>query len=315
LANQHYSTTFVDMSSAKILRSSIFLALILLQLSCSGESSRIRKFKQINLDKNPIFHYAHIGMLNEAPVSFVEPWNRNALKKMKVHRITLFSKGGKNPDDTLELIRFDYSNKWQDLRYEGFKFDESQEPWTVGTLLIPDKNQTGQILFSRHYGIEKKLKTIVQPTENGYLFLRQKAGNNHFDSTWVFGTLLKPEAIVSKIGKSVFSVELFMRENSSTRDIIRHFNALPVTGINIETAHCSVTFMRSGKPRRSFLLNDQFSQVAKIREWSYTPGNNIASYQEWMGDVPTREMSWHYGKSQLPEYTVIDRNTYFYHYE
>lgn len=302
------------MSSAKIVHSSIISVFVLLFFSCSPESSGARKFKRIDLETSPIFHYANIATLNEAPVSFIETWNRPALKKMGVHRITLFSKGGKNPDDTLERITFDYSDNWRTLSYEGFKFDEAPEAWTVGVLSIPDHNQTGQILFSRHFGIDKQLKTIVQPLDDGFLFLRSKSGNR-YDSTWVMGTFDHPKAVVSKIGKSVFSVELYLPEGSSTNDIIRRFRQLPVTDGNLGTAQCSVIFTKSGKPQRAFLLNDQFSQVAKIKEWTYTSDNNIATYQEWMGTTLTRDMSWHYGKSQLPEYTVIDRNTYFYHYE
>jgi hypothetical protein len=287
---------------------------VLLFFSCAPASSGTKKFKRINLETNPLFYYSNVGTLNEAPVALVETWNRAALKKMGVRRITLFSKGGKNPDDTLERITFDYSNKWRTMNYEGYKFDEARDAWTLGTVAIPDRNQTGQIVFTRHFGIDKRLKTIVQPIENGILFLRDK-GDDRFDTTWVVGTLERPKAIVSKIGNSIFSAEVYLPEGSSTKDIMRRFNQLPLAGGQIGTAHCSVIFTKGGKPQRAFLLNDRFSQVAKIREWTYNADNTISTYHEWMGASVTREMSWHYGKSQLPEYTVIDRNTYFYHYE
>lgn len=302
------------MSSSIYTRSSIIVALLLTVFACGDKTIPVKIFRHINLRTTPIFHYTTIGSLTEAPVNFVESWNRNALQEMGVHRIWLYSKGGKNPDDTLEEITFDYSENWQTLTYNGFKYDETPGAWTSGTLLIPGSNQTGQILFSRHFGIMKQLKTLVQPIESGILLLRSKAGNR-YDSTWVIGTFANPSAIVSKIGKSVFSVELYVPEGSSTRQILEHFQKLPISDEAGGTAQCSVIFTKNGKPRRAFLLNDQFSQVAKIREWTYTHDDNIASYQEWTGNVLTKAMSWHYGKSQLPEYTIIDRNTYFYRYE
>jgi hypothetical protein len=72
--------------------------------------------------------------------------------------------------------------------------------------------------------------------------------------------------------------------------------------------------MLNNKPQNAFLLNETNSQVAKIKEWTYHD-DQISTYKEWLGNTVIRDMSWHYSESQLPEYVVIDRNTYFYRYE
>lgn len=302
------------MSSLLNSRSSIIAAIVLFFCACSDKQSGIKEFKRLNLQKTPLFHYNSVGMLNEAPMSFVEPWNRAALQELGIKRITLYSKGGKNPDDTLEKITFSYSGQWETLAYKGFKFDETADTWTSGTLTLPGKEQSGTILFDKHFGIDKESKTLVKPTRKGYLLLHRKTGNR-YDSTWVVGALEQPDAIITKIGRSVFSIELFLPEGSSTNDIVDRFGALSLDGDNLGAAQRTVTFTQNGRPLRTFLLNDAFSQVARIREWTYTKDANIATYQEWMGAALVRDMSWHYGKSQLPEYTTIDRNTYFYTYE
>lgn len=299
------------MSSIKTIYSSIVIASLFLLAGCGKSVGTEKTFQRIDLSETPLFYYPAIGMLCEAPVSYPEIWNRSALRQMGVHRIVLFSKGGKNPEDTLEKIVLNYDQHWENLIYQGFRFSESREAWTNGSISGDFKN--GRIHFDRHYGIDKLTETRISTIPDGLLLLHQKNGSA--DTTWIFGSFNNPKAIISKIGNSLFDVELFMPEGSSTREIIASFNSFPQTGGNMGYAHCSVTFMKSGLPQRSFLLNETFSQIARIREWTYTADHNIATYQEWNGNSLTHSMSWHYDKSQLPEYTIIDRNTYFYHYE
>lgn len=281
-------------------------------VACNATTSTDKTFHRINLSETPLYLYPTIGSICETPVSYPETWNREALKKMGVHRIVLYSKGGKNPDDTLEKITLNYNQNWSRLSYTGYKYNESSSVWTSGK--ITGSYKDGKIQFIRHYGIHKNTETRMKAIPDGYLLLHAKS-NNKNDTTWVIGTFEQPKAIISKIGNSLFSVDLFMPEGSSTSDIRSCFRSFSVTGSEPGSAHCTVTFMESGRPQRTFLLNEAFSQIAKIREWTYTDDDNIATFSEWTGNVLTSEMTWHYGKTQLPDYTIINRNTYFYHYE
>lgn len=302
------------MSSLKKLPSSIITAFLILLVSCTETVNKEKQFKTIDLKKTPLFHYAFMGSIYESPVNFVETWNREALKEIGINHIHLYSKGGDNPDDTLSKIEYSYSNNWKTLNYCATTFESSVKLMSCGTLRVSGKRAVEQIVFTQLYGVKKELKTTVKPIKSGFLLLHAKR-DNHSDSTWVIGTFSQPKAIVHKIGNSIFSVELFLPEGSSKSEIIQYYHTLPMTDSLLGAAQCTVTFMSDGKPQRSFLLDEQFSQISEIREWTYTKNHCISTYREWTGTSITHDMQWHYGHSQLPEYATIDRNTYFYSYE
>ncbi|MES2554920.1 MAG: hypothetical protein V4604_02155 [Bacteroidota bacterium] len=301
------------MWSTKYIYSSI-IALVLVSLSaCSGDNEKSTTFPEIDLQKTPLFHHTTVGTLIEAPVNYPEVWNREALEELGIRHIVMYSKGGKNPEDTLMQFRFDYSNNWKKLTYSDCKNDKQLRLITKGTVNYKPNNSKGNIQFTQFFGVKKTMETRIQKVDSGFLLLRSKS-QQRYDSTWVIGSFSQPKAIVSKIGNSIFSVELFMPEGSSSKDIQRALNNVPMLKNGFQAAQCSVTFMLHDKPQETFLLNETNSQVAKIKEWTYK-GEQISAYKEWLGNSVIRDMNWHYSDSQLPDYVVIDRNTYFYRYE
>ncbi len=281
--------------------------------ACSGDNEKSTTFPEIDLQKTPLFHHTTVGTLIEAPVNYPEVWNREALEELGIRHIVMYSKGGKNPEDTLMQFRFDYSNNWKKLTYSDCKNDKQLRLITKGTVNYKPNNSKGNIQFTQFFGVKKTMETRIQKVDSGFLLLRSKS-QQRYDSTWVIGSFSQPKAIVSKIGNSIFSVELFMPEGSSSKDIQRALNNVPMLKNGFQAAQCSVTFMLHDKPQETFLLNETNSQVAKIKEWTYK-GEQISAYKEWLGNSVIRDMNWHYSDSQLPDYVVIDRNTYFYRYE
>src|SRR3990167_2479462 len=289
------------MWSTKYIYSSI-IALVLVSFSaCTDGNGKSTTFPEINLQKTPLFHYTTVGTLTEAPVN------------LGIRHIVMYSKGGKNPEDTLMQFRFDYSDNWNKLTYSDSKNDKQLRLITKGTVSFKSAKWNGEIVFSQFFGVKKAMKTYIKQTDSGFLLLRSKS-HQQYDSTWVIGSFSHPEVIVSKIGNSIFSVELFMPEGSSNKDIKRALDNVPMLKNGFQAAQCSVVFMQDNKPQNAFLLSETNSQVAKIKEWTYKD-NQISTYKEWLGNSVIRDMSWHYDDSQLPDYVVIDRNTYFYSYE
>jgi hypothetical protein len=139
--------------------------------------------------------------------------------------------------------------------------------------------------------------------------------SNRFDTTWVNGSFLRPSAVISKIGKSIYSVEVYLPDGSSSKDIARAFGEIPQLRNGFSTAQCAVVFTSDDRPVSSFQLNESFSQVAQLREWRYD-SERITGYTEWFGNTTVREIAFEYEPtSQLPSSIIIDRNTYFCHYE
>ena len=302
------------MSSPIKLYSSIFLAVLFLIYSCGTPETGDRIFPEVAIDETPFIRNAFVSTIDEAPVAFVTSWNHLALKKAGITSITMFSKGGKNPDDTLDKLVLTYSKNWTALLYQGFKFDETPTVWTSGKFSAAAKGHPGEIIFKRHYGIDKLLTTSIEVIDNGYRLLRRKT-DSRFDTTWIFGTLTEPEAVASRIGKTLFSIDLYIKNGSSTQEIMAAFKKLPFDPADITSAQCTVIFTESGRPKEAFLLSDNFSQIAKTKAWTYNANHSIKTYQEWMGTSLVKDMVWEYGRSQLPEKLTIDRKTYFYRYD
>jgi len=302
------------MASTIKLSSSIILIFCFLLLSCEESAKQDNPFHSIHPATDPLMNYAFVDALDEAPVNFPEAWNRESLRKAGIKKITMYSRGGKSPDDTLEQFVLDYQKDWSVLHYKGYKLDESRDAWTSGTIIHKKNDLSGEILFTKHFGIKKLLKTSISKIPDGYLLLRSKTGNR-FDTTWLTGTLDRPKALISKIGRTLFSIDLYLPEGSSTQQIVNAFHRLPFSEEVIAGTQCTVIFTRKGRPQTAFLLNEQFSQVAKTRSWTYTKDFRIATYKEWIGSSVIKDMSWEYGSSSLPERLIINRKMYFYHYE
>ena len=301
------------MWSTKYIYSSIIVLILVSVTACTGDDDDIKTFPTINLQQTPLYHYTTVGTLIEAPVNYPDTWNRDALRKLGIRHIVMYSKGGKNPEDTLMQFRFDYSDNWKKLSYSDCKNDKQLRLITEGTINYKPNEPKGDIVFTRFFGVKKTMETRIQKIDDGFLLLRSKS-QQRYDSTWVIGSFSKPKAIISKIGNSIFSVEIFMPEGSSNKEIASKLESIPLLKNGFQAAQCSVVFMQNGKPQSAFLLNETNSQVAKIKEWTYH-GNQISTYKEWLGNTVIRDMSWHYTETQLPEYVVIDRNTYFCRYE
>ena len=288
---------------------SLFLA------ACSENTPEATHFKTINLSKTPLFHLSQVGTFSEPPTQFPEIWNRIALRKMGIQSVTLIAKGGKNPDDTLEMIRFSYSKNWNKLSFVDKKHDANAPFSSRGEITYNAvESANGEIQFEELFGIKKQSTTTIQSIKNGYLLLNAKRFNR-YDSTWVIGSFLQPEAIVSKIGKSIYSVDVFLPDGSSNKDIERAFQRIPQLAGGFPSAQCTVIFTSNGKPVSAFQLNESFSQVSQTREWTYNK-QLLTGYTEWFGNTTVREIKLSYeGNSQLPATVTIDRNTYFCHYE
>ncbi len=302
------------MSSLLLKHSSNLLLCCLFLYSCTQKTATSRTWPKLDAVEYPVLYPAFVAGMDEAPLDFPAPWNVETLKKMGVRSIVLYNKGGRNPEDTLEEITLTFTNNWSFLHYKGYKFDETRTPRTTGRIQLPGKQTDGEIYFRKHLGIVKEHKTIVRPTENGFLCL-QKRANARFDTTWIQGTLQQPEFVASKIGNTLYSIDLYIKYGSSTSQIGEAFSQLPFSPESISRAQCSVIFTRNGRPIDAFLLYENFVQIIRTKAWTYNSDHTLASYQEWLGNSVIKTMSWQYGESTLPTHLIVNRKTYFYHYQ
>jgi len=282
--------------------------------SCTPAKTDSNEFSDYQPSEERILNAPFIGQLEDAPVHFSDLWNRQTIDKLGITRITVYSFGGKSPEDTLEKKVFNFSNHALKLDYLDYKFDETPAVWSKGTANWTNDKNILNLSFSKHFGIDRKLTTKVQRNEDGFTILRKKS-LDRYDTTWVKGTFENPSLVMTKIGKSVFSVDVYLPEGSSTSDIEYAFKKLNLSQNDLLLTQKNVVFMNNGRPTSAFLLNEAFSQVSQTKSWKYDEYQNLIAYEEMIGSSTVRSITWKYRKDLLPESVTIDRNTYFYHYE
>lgn len=281
---------------------------------CSSPATTDRTFSNYDPAKRSLLNYTFIGAVDNAPVHALETFDRAVINDLDIKSITIFSKGGKNPEDTLEKRQYSYSDQAKQLHYTDYRFDETPNIWSDGKLDFNWKEGNGNIVFTKNFGVQRSHKTKIERIKNGYLFLREKLANR-IDSTWIYGDLKLPDKVITKIGNSLYSVEIFLPEGSSTSQIESVFNNLGFTQQSLMLAEKTVVFTKNNRPTSAFLLNEFFSQIAQTKKWVYDKQQNLIQYDEYVGNTTTRSISWSYREDLLPDMMTIDRKQYFYSYE
>lgn len=279
-------------------------------VSCSDRTASTRQYPDYKPSEENIINPYWAEFTEDAPTRTPDCWNKSVLKKLKIGTVELYAFGGDNPDDTLEKKLYVFSNNWKVLSYEDFKFSETPAIWSRGTLRYYEDFEEMDITFSRHFGINRQISTRALKSDDCTILLRKKNGNQ-FDTTFVYGSLLKPELVITKIGKNVYSVDAYMSSTSSTSDIRAVFEKLDRNEDEMLFAQRNVVFTENGKPVSSFMLNDEYAQVTQIKQWDYDKNRNLTRYQEFVGNSVVRDIEWNYRADLLPESITIDRKKYF----
>ncbi len=289
----------------------VFLFSALL-FSCKENTQNNKEFHHYQPIKQPLFHFYAIGDIEDAPVNFMDVWNRETIAHLGIQSIDLVVKGGQNPEDTIEKRIFQFSSHAKNLKCLDYKYDESPDIWSVGELNWKNDNLT--IHFTRHFGLARNLQTSIRKTPAGFLVLRQKK-SGLADSTFVYGTIEHPSAIVTKIGKSIFSVQIFMPQSSSTSELAAAFTKYGLDMNDLLNVDKSVIFLDKGLPVSAFQLDENCSQISQIKTWEYSDKLQLINYKEYIANSVIREMEFVYRNDGLPSSMNINGKTYLYSYQ
>lgn len=302
------------MLSCKYVRLSIFFGFCAIVIGCNQQKATQKSFSSYDPSSEAILNPYFIDLSEEAPTRFIDLWNRKTIQSLHIQQIDVFTFGGKKPTDTLEKQVFSFKNKGEKLDYTDYKFDESPSIWSQGSLNWSKNGKLLDIKFNRHFGINKQTHTTFEKTDDGYLVLKKKT-MNRYDTTIIVGTLDQPQSVVSKIGKNIYSIDLFLPVGSSTEDIKNAYNKLNYSYDETLFAQRSIVFTENGRPVNAFLLNDEFRQVSQSKVWEYDKHGSLEFYEEYIGNSVVRSMKWTFNEDLLPESVTIGRKQYFYAYQ
>ncbi len=297
------------LSSKKTCLSIIALIILFASQSCTDGSSKNKSVIQLSANSSELWNVSFIDHIDVAPIYFSDVWNHTTLKKYDIKTILLFSKGGKNPEDTLEKRIYKFSKNWKKLHYKEFQYNETPTAWNDGVL----EEQTptlAAISFSKHFGIQRNTKTIVTKNEDKILFLRQKE-NLQADSTWVIGSLEQPKALISKIGNRLFSATVFVEQGVPNSLIKKKIENLDVDQSQLAQCELFVVYMKNGLPQEAFELSKEFAQTSLFKTWEYTNTNSLKRFIENRGNTIITDIEFKYTEDHLPSSITINGKEYF----
>lgn len=301
------------MSSVKYICWSIIWGGLLL-VGCSSPEATQKTFDGYQPKTENIINPFLAEFLEEAPTRMPDCWNRETLKNLNIRQITLFAFGGNNPTDTLEKKTYSFSKNALQLDYSDYKFDETPAIWSKGSLRWKPEMKQLDIHFDKHFGISRKLEASASLSGDCYTVLRKKNANR-YDTTFVYGSFEHPELVITKIGKNVYSIDLYIHMDASTAEIKAAFSNIQLPEDQLLFTQRNVIFTENNRPVSAFMLNENDAQVSQIKRWEYDDNGNLLIYEEYIGSSVVRSMEWTYRSDLLPNSVTIDRKQYFYAYE
>lgn len=285
--------------------------LLIPALSLAACKSSVKQTELPDLDPRIIssFNLTNIATLNTPPAHSFSAWNTDALKKAGVTKIHLLVNGGKSPEDTLDLIELKFTDDYENLYYRQIRNGDFNHPLAIGTIsYTPGKG--GNINYSRYFSVDDPFDCRITEVPGAIRFARKPSGDNR-DSTKIFGAVNHPKLIVSSQNNTVYSLEAFVDERTSTSEIVSLLKKNGYPPEKLIHARATVTFMRNSRPQQTFLLSPEFSQVAVLKSWNYNSKGSLIKYAEYEADIRVRNFIFHYSDNQVfPTSAELDSKHY-----
>jgi len=246
-----------------------------------------------SLSEYSLYNIYFIDQLNETPFQFGDIWNDSLLRISGINRIRFIAKGLKNPDDTSELIQYSFNKKFALSHFAYTQFDVSKTPICEAKF----DNNTGKLNLYFGENVNQTLKRIE---ENNRIVQLRERKNGIWDTTFIYGSMERPYAIVEKSGNFISHINLIIKEGEplkNTKNILKLINIEMPELINAEK---NVTYIdQNYRPQRSYLIDESFVQTNLVAEWEYENNKKLISFKRFVNASPIKEYTFHYTEDKL----------------
>ena len=281
-----------------------FLFILILSACVGNNKNEFTLPNDIHLSDYQLISPFFIEQLNEIPVKFNESWNDSIVRLAGIYSITITSKGMKNPDELAEKSIFKFAKEGSLMSFEHFNFEIDSKPQSV----INFSKKKGVLRTYFGENINQPLSTIS--TDFGKVFIRSRSSNVS-DSTFLYGTNLRPKLIFEKSGGRISKLNIIISED---QPIGAAKELLVLAGLNAESifyAEKSVTYVDNNyRPLKSYMIDEDFIQTALVAEWQYENHKKLIAYRKFVNSSAVKEYSFTYSDDKLLRSFVFNRMNY-----
>lgn len=247
----------------------------------------------VSLSEYTLYNPFFIDQLNETPFQFGNIWNDSLLKIARINRIKFIAKGLKNPDDTSELIQYSFNQKFELTTFNYTQFNVAKTPICFASF----KGNTG--ILNRYFGenVNQKLEKVIE--QNRVLQLRERK-NGIWDTTFIYGSMEKPYAIVEKSGLFISHINFIIKEGEALNKTKELLSTLNIEMSELLNAEKNVTYVdQNYRPQRSYLIDESFVQTNLVAEWEYENNKKLIGFKKFVNTSPIKEYSFKYTDDKL----------------
>lgn len=247
----------------------------------------------VSLSEYTLYNLFFIDQLNETPFQFGNIWNDSLLKTAGINRIKFIAKGLKNPEDTSELVQYSFNQKFELSTFSYTQFEVAKTPICFASF----KKDNG--ILNRYFGedVNQKLERVIE--KNRILQLRERK-NGVWDTTFIYGSLNQPYAIVEKSGVFISHINLIIKEGEAlnkTKEILASLNIQMSELLNAEK---NVTYVdQHYRPQKTYLIDESFVQTNLVAEWEYENNKKLIGFKKFVNTSPIKEYSFKYTDDKL----------------
>jgi hypothetical protein len=247
----------------------------------------------VSLSEYTLYNPFFIDQLNETPFQFGNIWNDSLLKIAGINRIKFIAKGLKNPEDTSELIQFSFNTEYDLSTFNYTQFEVSKTPICQASF----NGVNGKL--DRYFGENVNQKLERKNEKTRILQLRERK-NGVWDTTFIYGSLDRPYAIIEKSGTFISHINLVIKEGEALNRTKEILASLSIEMSDLLNAEKNVTYVdQNYRPQRTYLIDESFVQTNLVAEWEYENNKKLIGFKKFVNSSPIKEYSFNYTDDKI----------------
>ncbi len=280
---------------------------IFILLSCGNSEEKITQKVNNPFRKNLInpFYFDQIFNTPNNSGSF---WNAKHINQIDVNKISIYLKGGNNPDNILEKFIYTFDENGNNDNYSYYYYANSED--VVNQTNYEYKNDViSKINIYKYFGVGNLPPVFVSKNDQRTVFYKSKA-NGKNDSLFFYPNEENPKVIIDKIGNFVNYMEVFIKEGATKKQILNEITKVDSNLLHFELADKIITYTKNGLPFESYHLGENWIQLERSQLWEYNRFNQPIVIKEWMHGTLIKDINIMYNENSLPKKIEYNRKKY-----
>ncbi len=236
-------------------------------------------------------------------------WSDSLMQLCEIKNITIQSKDQKEGDQIDQEFVYELNKYGKTAKFKYFEYSKSDKPLSKSNFYYSKHKYLDSIEAVRFYGIDSHNKLRIH-TENEQQHLIYDKGKGKQDEIIHYFKNKKLKMTVKKIGDVITHISYYVPVNTPVSVLKKMSQEISSENSKIELAEKDVTYLRSGLPLVSYMINTDWAELDKIHEWNYDQNNNLIQYKEWINKALIKDTKFNYSTENVLLSFTIDSQIY-----